>query len=119
MGWLNRRDDEIEDGSSSGTVVDEGCQGVVVDDVIREEAPAGWRTEEGVGLHGFSRPRCTNGWADGMAVGNHGLETRLSEMWGKLRKYPHRFEAVLPVQGYHGHFACRDFIGGGSFSRAL
>ena len=50
-----------------------------------------------------------------MAVGNHGLETRLSEMWGKLRKYPHRFEAVLSVQGYHGHFACRDFTGGGSF----
>ena len=50
-----------------------------------------------------------------MAVGNHGLETCLSEMWGKLRKYPHRFEAVLLVQGYHGHFACRDFTGGGSF----
>ena len=29
------------------------------------------------------------GW-DGS--GNHGLETHLSEMWGKLRKYPHRFE---------------------------
>ena len=28
---------------------------------------------------------------------------------------PHRFEAVLSVQGYHGHFACQDFIGGGSF----
>ena len=41
----------------------------------------------------------TNGWADGMGVGNHGLGTRLSEMWGKLRKYPHRFEAVLSVQG--------------------
>ena len=48
-------------------------------------------------------------------MGNHGLGTRLSEMWGKLRKYPHRFEAVLSVQGYHGHSACRDFIGGGSF----
>ena len=47
--------------------------------------------------------------------GNHGLETRLSEMWGKLRKYPHRFEAVLSVQGYHGHCMCRDFTGGGSF----
>ena len=96
--------------------MDEGRRGVVVDDVVGEEAPAGWRTEQGVGFHrGFSRPRCTNGWADGMAVGNHGLETRLSEMWGKLRKYPHRFEAVLSVQGYHGHFACRDFTGGGSF----
>ena len=61
---------------------------VEVDNIVREEAPAGWQTEEGVGLHGFSRPRCMNGWADGMAVGNHGLETCLSEMWGKLRKYP-------------------------------
>ena len=82
--WLNRRDDEIDDRSSSGTV-DEGHRGVAVDDVVGEEAPAGWRTEQGVGFRrGFSRPRCTNGWADGMAVGNHGLETRLSEMWGKL-----------------------------------
>ena len=95
--------------------MDGGRRGVALDDVVGEEAPAGWRTEEGVGLRGFSRPRCTNGWADGMGVGNHGLGTRLSEMWGKLRKYPHRFEAVLSVQGYHGHFACRDFTGGGSF----
>ena len=63
-----------------------------------------------------------NWWADGMAVGNHGLETRLSEMWGKLRKYPPTnltrggsFRAVLSVQGYHGHLACRDFTRGGSF----
>jgi hypothetical protein len=28
---------------------------------------------------------------------------------------PHRFEVVLSVQGYHGHFTCRDFTGGGSF----
>ena len=90
------RDDEIDDGSSSG-MVDEGRRGVVVGDVVGEEAPAEWRTEEGVGLRRFSWPRCTNGWADGMAVGNHGLETRLSEMWGKLRKYPHRFEAGLSV----------------------
>lgn len=59
-GGLNRRDDEIDDGSSSGPV-DEGRRGVSVDDVVVEEAPAGWRTEEGVGLRGFSRPRCTNG----------------------------------------------------------
>ena len=84
MGWLNRRDDEIDDGSSSG-MMDEGCRGVAVDDVVGEEAPARWGTEQGVGFRcGFSWPRCTNGWADGMAVGNHGLETRLSEMWGKL-----------------------------------
>ena len=83
-GLLNGRDDEIDDGSSSRTV-DEGRRGVAVDDVVGEEAPAGWRTEQGVGFRrGFSRPQCTNGWADGMAVGNHGLETRLSEMWGKL-----------------------------------
>ena len=30
--------------------------------------------------------------ADGMGGGNHGLGTRLFEIWGKLRKYPHRFE---------------------------
>ena len=36
-------------------------------------------------------------------------------MWGKLQKYPHQFEAILSVQGYHGHFTCRDFTGGGSF----
>ena len=51
---------------------------------------------------GFSWPRCTNGWADGMAVGRHSMETRLSEMWGKLQKYPHRFEAVLSVRGIMG-----------------
>ena len=69
-------------------MVDEGRRGVAVDDIVGEEPPAGWRTKEGVGLCGFCRPRCMNGWADGMVVGNHGLETRLSEMWGKLRKYP-------------------------------
>ena len=88
MGRLNRQDDEMDDGSSSGEV-DKGHQDVAVDDIVGEEAPAGWQTEEGVGLHGFSRPRCTDGWADGMGVGNHGLGTRLYEMWGKLRKYPH------------------------------
>ena len=65
---LNRRDNEIDDGSSSGTV-DEGRRGVEVDDVIGEEAPAGWRTEEGVGLRGFSRPRCTNGVDEGEGMG--------------------------------------------------
>ena len=49
--------------------MDDGHRGVAVDDIVGEEAPAGWRTEEGVGLHGFSRPRCTNGWADGMGGG--------------------------------------------------
>ena len=32
------------------------------------------------------------GGAYGMGMGHHGLGTRLSEIWGKLRKYPHRFE---------------------------
>ena len=65
--------------------MDEGRRGVAVDDVVGEEAPAGWRMEQGVGFRrGFSWPWCTNGFPDGMAVGNHGLETRLSEMWGKL-----------------------------------
>ena len=77
--------------------INEGRRGVAVDDVIGEEAPAGWRTKEDVGLRGFLWPRCTNRWADGMAVRNHGLGTRLSEMWGKLQNYPHRFEAVLSV----------------------
>ena len=119
MGWLNRRDDEIDDGSSSGTM-DEGCRGVAMDNVVGEEAPAGWWTEEGVGLRGFSRSRCTNGWADGMGVGNHGLGTRLSEMWGKLQKYPHRFDLggsfssgvsrAFRVSGFHRRW---------EFSRAL
>ena len=82
-GRLNRRDGEMDDEPSSGEV-DEGRRAIAVDDIVGEEAPVGWRTEEGVGLRGFSRPRCTNGWADGMAVGNHGLETRLSKMWGML-----------------------------------
>ena len=41
-GQLNRRDDKMDDGSSSGEV-DEGRRAVVVDDVIGEEAPAGQR----------------------------------------------------------------------------
>ena len=52
MGQLNRRDDEIDNGSSSGTM-DEGRRAVAVDEVVREEALAwwrkaavGWQTEE-------------------------------------------------------------------------
>ena len=40
--WLNRRNDEMDDGSSFGEV-DEGRQAVAVDDVVGEEAPAGQR----------------------------------------------------------------------------
>ena len=39
-GRLNRRDGEMDDGSSSGEV-DEGRRAVAVDDVVGEEAPAG------------------------------------------------------------------------------
>ena len=109
----------IDAGSSSGPV-DEGRRGVAVDDVVEEEAPAGWRTEKGVGLRGFSWPRCTDGCADGMGVGNHGLGSRLSEMWGKLRKYPHRFN----LGGSFGSGVSRAFRVSGfhrrwEFSRAL
>ena len=38
-GRLNRRDDEMDNGSLSGEV-DEGCRVVAVDDVVVEEAPA-------------------------------------------------------------------------------
>ena len=41
-GQMNRRDDEMDDGSSSGDV-DEGRRAVAVDDIIGEEAPAGQR----------------------------------------------------------------------------
>ena len=41
-GRLNRRDDGMDDGSSSGEV-DEGHQAVAVDDIVGEEAPAGQR----------------------------------------------------------------------------
>ena len=41
-GWLNRRDGEMDDGSSSGEV-DEGRRAVAVDDIVGEEAPAGQR----------------------------------------------------------------------------
>ena len=42
MGRLNRQDNEMDDGSSSGEV-DEGRRAVAVDDVVGEEAPAGQR----------------------------------------------------------------------------
>ena len=41
-GRLNRRDGEMDDRSTSGEV-DEGRRAVAVDDVVREEAPAGQR----------------------------------------------------------------------------
>ena len=41
-GRLNRLDDGMDDGSSSGEV-DEGRRAIAVDDVVGEEAPAGQR----------------------------------------------------------------------------
>ena len=41
-GRLNRRDDEMDDGSSSGEV-DKGRRAVAVDDVVGEEASVGQR----------------------------------------------------------------------------
>ena len=41
-GRLNRRDGEMDDGSSSGEV-DEGHRAVAVDDIVGEEALAGQR----------------------------------------------------------------------------
>jgi hypothetical protein len=56
-GRLNQRDDEIDDGSSSGAV-DEGRRAVAVDDVVGEEAPAGPQWGGGrrrVGFRGWSK----------------------------------------------------------------
>ena len=63
--------------------VDEGRRGVAVDDVVGEEAPAGWRTEEVWGFTGFRGLSVRMG-CGGDGRGNHGLGTRLSEMWGKV-----------------------------------
>ena len=55
-GRLNRRDGEMDDGSSSGEV-DEGRRAVAVDDVVGEEASAGQRRHGGrrrVGFRGWS-----------------------------------------------------------------
>jgi hypothetical protein len=46
MGRLNRRDDEVDNGSTSGAV-DEGHRADAVDNIVGEEAPAGRRMEEG------------------------------------------------------------------------
>ena len=73
-----------------------------MDDIVEEEAPAGWQTEEGVVLRGFSLPRCTNGWADGMGVGNHGLGMRLSKMWGKLQSTPTDLKRFFRFRGTTG-----------------
>ena len=70
-GRLIRRDDEIDNGSSSGAV-DEGRRAVAVDDVVGEESPAGrrsggrWRS---VGFRGFWWPGISNGKKEAMGGG--------------------------------------------------
>ena len=51
-GQLNRQDDEMDDESSSGEV-DEGRRAVAVDNVVREEAPAGQQRGGGQRRVGF------------------------------------------------------------------
>ena len=78
-------DGEMDDGSSSGEV-DEGRRAVAVDDVVGEEAPAGWRTEEGGVERVFWRPRSTNGEKGGREEGgNHVFRAHLSQMRGNLQ----------------------------------
>ena len=63
--------DDIDNGSSSGAV-DEGRRAVAVDDVVREESPAGRRSGgrgRSVRFRGFWRPRCTNGGMKGKVGG--------------------------------------------------
>ena len=65
----------IDNGSSSGGV-DEGRRAVAVDEVVREESPAGrWSggQRRSVGFRGFWWPRCTNG---GGAKGEGGSKLR-------------------------------------------
>ena len=52
MGWLNQRDDQIDDGSSSG-MVNEGRRGLLVDDIIGEEALAECGRRRVWGFAGF------------------------------------------------------------------
>lgn len=70
-GRLIRRDDEIDDRSSSGAV-DEGQRAIAVDNIVGEESPAGRRSggrRRSVGFHGFWWPRCTNGGNKGEGRG--------------------------------------------------
>ena len=65
-------------------------------------------------------PGISNGEKEAIGRWNHGLGLLLSEMWGKLRKYPHRFELggsfslgvsrAFRVSGFHRRW---------EFSRAL
>ena len=74
-GRLNRRDGEMDDGSSSGEV-DEGRRAVAVDDVVGEEAPAGNGDVADGGGWGFAagaerlwRPGISNGEKGAMGGG--------------------------------------------------
>ena len=91
---LNRRDDQIEDRSSSGTV-DEGRRGVAVDDIVGKRLRLGSGDVADGGGWGFAagaerlwRPGISNGEKDLIGGGNHDLGMRLSKMEVVLQKYP-------------------------------
>ena len=100
--------------------MDEGRRGVAVDDVVGEEAPAGWRTEEGMGLAGFPdlgvRMGGRMGWEWGtMAYGRACLKCGVS-----YESTPHQFV----LGGSFGSGVSREFRVSGfrrrwEFSRAL
>ena len=77
-------------------MVDEGRRGVAVDVVVGVEAPSGWRTDQVVGFHrGFSRPRCTNAWAD--ALLGKGLSIGLILMAHQVSSAPLLYTNGAPV----------------------
>ena len=84
-----------------------------MDDVVGEEAPAGWRTEQGVGFHpGFSRPRCTNGWADGMAVDEGRRAAAVDDVVGEESPVGRRSGGRRRSMGFRGFWRPRCMNGG-------
>ena len=80
---MNQRDDQIDDGSSSD-MVDEGRQGVAVDDVVGEEAPTGWGC---VASRVF--PASVYEWVGGWdGSGEPSLRDALVRNVGKVTKVP-------------------------------
>ena len=80
----------------------------------------GWRMEEAGQSGEVVVAPMVYEWGNGGGGGISNFGTRLSEMWGKLRKYPHRFE----LGGSFGSGVSRAFHVSGfhrrwEFSRAL
>ncbi len=90
-GRLNRRDDEMDDGSSSGEV-DEGRQAVAVDDGVGVAAPArwsmGWWTEKAGRSGEVVVAPTVYEWGNGGGGGISNCGTRLSEMWESYELIP-------------------------------